>query len=176
MGVNSTLSLSHLELCVKNVARMEQFYTEVLGFVATDRGKGEEAMVFLSKNPGEHHQIVLTPGGDGRPGALDHMALRVDTLDALRRVFETLKRHDDVSFETVSHGSTWSIYIKDPEGNRVEVFADTPWHVAQPVRFAVDLELPDDALLRQTEDAIRERAGFSRAEDWYKAHRKRISS
>lgn len=174
MGVNSSLSLSHLELCVMNVARMEQFYTEVLGFAVTDRGKGEQAMVFLSQSPDEHHQIVLSPGGDGRPGALDHIALRVDTLDSLRRVFEALKRRDDVPFETVSHGTTWSIYIKDPEGNRVEVFADTPWHVDQPVRFAIDLNLSDEELLRQTEDAIRTHPGFQASESWQKAHREHI--
>ncbi len=174
MGLNSSLSLSHLELCVKNVARMEQFYTEVLGFVATDRGKGDQAMVFLSKSPDEHHQIVLSPGGDGRSGALDHIALRVETLDSLRRVFEILKRRDDVSFETVSHGTTWSIYMNDPEGNRVEVFADTPWHVDQPVRFVIDLNLSDEELFRRTEDAIRTRPGFQSSKSWQKAHRERI--
>jgi len=168
------LSLSHLELCVKDVERTERFYTEVLGFVATDRGKGTNAMVFLSRSPDEHHQIVLSPGGDGRPGVLDHIALRVDTLEALRRIFQRLKSRGEASFETVSHGTTWSIYMKDPEGNRLEVFTDTPWHVAQPVRFEIDLDLTDEELFRRTEDAIRERPDFGPAKAWQKAHRKRM--
>ena len=32
----------------------------------------------------------------------------------------------------MSHGNTLSIYFNDPEGNGLEVFWDTPWHVAQP--------------------------------------------
>jgi catechol-2,3-dioxygenase len=174
MEQTPNLSLSHLELCVKDIEHMERFYTEVLGFVATDRGGGPGAMVFLSRSPDEHHQIVLSPGGDGKPGALDHVALRVDTLEALRRIYRRLKSRDDASFETVSHGTTWSIYIRDPEGNRVEIFTDTPWHVAQPVRFAVDLALADEELIRRTEDAIRERAGFGPARAWRSAHRKRM--
>ena len=174
MSTTSNLSLSHLELRVKDVNLMERFYTEVLGFIATDRGQGVNAMVFLSRSPDEHHQIVLSPGGDGRSGALDHIALRVDGLDALRRIFNLLKDFKDVRYETVSHGTTWSIYVEDPEGNRVEVFADTPWHVAQPVRFEIDLDLTDEELLRRTEDAIRERREFGPAKDWQKAHRKRM--
>lgn len=174
MTSTPNFSLSHLELSVKNVARMERFYTEVLGFVATDRGEGKNAMVFLSRSPDEHHQIVLSPGGDGRPGALDHIALRVETLEALRRIFKVLKTRDDVSYETVSHGTTWSIYMKDPEGNRIEVFADTPWHVAQPVRFKIDLDLSDEELTRQTEEAIRKRPEFGPAKAWQKAHHKRM--
>lgn len=176
MGKSSNLTLSHLELRVADVSKMERFYTEVLGFVSTDRGKGDNEMVFLSKSPGEHHQLVLNPGGEGAgsPGALDHIALRVDSLQALRKIHVALKAREDVSYETVSHGTTWSIYMRDPEGNRVEVFADTPWHVAQPVRFTIDLDLTDKELVRRTEEAIRTRPGFAPAEDWQKSHRKRF--
>jgi catechol-2,3-dioxygenase len=174
MAQTPKLSLSHLELCVKDVERMERFYCEVLGFMATDRGEGTSAMVFLSRSPDEHHQIVLSPGGDGRPGVLDHVALRVDTLAALRTIFDRLKSCDDVDFETVSHGTTWSIYLKDPEGNRVEVFTDTPWHVDQPVRFSVDLNLTDEDLARETVERIRSLPGFSALEAWRDAHHKRF--
>ncbi|HSS66745.1 MAG TPA: VOC family protein [Gammaproteobacteria bacterium] len=168
------LSLSHLELCVEDVERMERFYTEVLGFAATDRRKGKNAMVFLSRSPDEHHQIVLNSGGDGKPGVLDHVALRVDTLEGLRSIFQRLQIRDDVEFETVSHGNTWSIYVRDPEGNRVEVFTDTPWHVAQPVRFTIDLNLNDGDLFIETVERIRRLPGFSPLQAWRDAHRKRF--
>lgn len=176
MEKTPNLSLSHLELCVKDVGRMERFYTDVLGFVATDRGEGAGGMVFLSRSPDEHHQIVLSPGGHGSPGSLDHVALRVESLEDLRKIYDVLKTRGDVGYKTVSHGTTWSIYMKDPEGNRVEVFADTPWFVAQPVRFEIDLDLGDEELARRTEEAIRERAGFGPAKAWQKAHRKRMLS
>ena len=174
MDQTPNLSLSHLELCVEDVHRMERFYTEVLGFVATDRGEGPGEMVFLSRSPDEHHQIVLSPGGDGKPGVLDHIALRVDSLEALRRIHERLKARGGDRFETVSHGTTWSIYIDDPEGNRVEVFTDTPWHVDQPVRFAVDLDLDEEDLARETLGRIRSLPGFGTVEAWREAHRKRF--
>lgn len=172
------LTLSHLELRVADVERMERFYTNMLGFVVTDRGDGDNAMVFLSRSPEEHHQIVLNPvsQGPGERGALDHIALRVDSLGALRQVYQKLIGQDGISYETVSHGTTWSIYVRDPEGNRLEIFADTPWHVAQPIRFAIDLSLSDEDLIRGTENAIRSRPGFRPAEDWQEAHRKRFDS
>ena len=46
---------------------MEGFYTRLLGFTVTDRGQlqgaaGPVSLVFLSRDPDEHHQIVLATG------------------------------------------------------------------------------------------------------------------
>ena len=44
---------------------MEDFYTRVLGLSVTDRATIRGAdVVFLSRNPDEHHQIVLVSGRD----------------------------------------------------------------------------------------------------------------
>src|SRR4051794_13711601 len=56
-------SFSHMGMFVADIARMEDFYTRVLGFAATDRGLlGSRQFVFLSRDPREHHQIVLASG------------------------------------------------------------------------------------------------------------------
>nr|MBX2846828.1 hypothetical protein [Acidiferrobacterales bacterium] len=55
------IALSHFEIFVENVTLMENFYTQCLGLVVTDRGEGQDGMVFLSNSPQEHHQLVLTP-------------------------------------------------------------------------------------------------------------------
>jgi catechol-2,3-dioxygenase len=171
-----TLALGHLELTVTDVPRMESFYTGVLGFVVTDRGDGGQGLVFLSRHPAEHHQIVLNPSGRGAgAGPLDHFAFRVESLTALRRVHAALEGRGDGAYETVSHGTSWSIYVSDPEGNRLEIFADTPWHVAQPVRFPIDLSLGDEELTRETETRIRDRAGFGPASECASAHRRAFS-
>jgi catechol-2,3-dioxygenase len=52
-----SVSLSHIELYVRDVESVERFYTDCLGFVVTDRGKGDEGMVFLSRNPNEHLEL-----------------------------------------------------------------------------------------------------------------------
>lgn len=174
----SSFAISHLEFRTRDVAAMEAFYTTALGFAVTDRGGGPGGMVFLSHSADEHHQIVLNPAGDaaGAPDRLDHVAFRVDTPDTLRRFHSALETANAAQLETVSHGNTWSIYFLDPEGNRLELFVDTPWHVDQPARFAIDLALSDDELAAATEAEIRKRKGFRGIDAWRNEHRKRIGS
>jgi catechol-2,3-dioxygenase len=166
-----SIALSHFEIRARDLARLEAFYTRVLGFVVTDRGApGAGEMVFLSANPGEHHQIVLAAAEDGAfaSGSLDHLAFRVADLGALRRYHQALEAYGEVPIETVSHGTSWSIYLRDPEGNRLELFVDTPWHVAQPLRFPIDLSLPDDELIAETEMRISALEGFQPARGWFR--------
>ena len=172
----SQLSLSHLELCVADLRAAERFYVDVLGFIVTDRGSGKDGMVFLSMDKGEHHQIVLASGTKREgPSVLDHIALRASSLDTLRNFHRQLKERADIETQTVSHGTSWSVYLKDPDGNRIEIFVDTPWHVDQPVRFPIDLSLSDDELLAATEAAIKGRPGFQAREQWLAQHVARMS-
>lgn len=167
------MSLSHFELYVQDAVRMEDFYARYLGFVVTDRGEGPDALVFLSRNPDEHHQLVLNPR-PSRPvsdSSLDHISFRVGSLGSIRTIYSALTTAPNTSLEAVSHGTTWSIYFRDPEGNRLEVFTDTPWHVPQPCRFSIDLELNDDELYEFTEKRIRDLPGFKSAEEWRKSHK-----
>ena len=172
------LAISHLEFRVADAAAMEAFYTEALGFVVTDRGHGPGAMVFLSRSAREHHQIVLNPvtDGAGAPDRLDHVAFRVGSLDALRGVHRRLAGAGADALESVSHGTTWSVYFRDPEANRIEVFTETPWHVDQPARFEIDLGLPDEALIAATEAAIRDQPGFRPVADWRAGHRREMAA
>lgn len=152
------------ELYVRELETMERFCTDRLGFVVTDDGAGDGGMVFLSRNPDEHHQIVLNP----RPGVravdspVDHLSLHVASLADLRRFLLALA-DSAVSVRTVSHGMTWSIYSRDPEENRPEIFVDTPWHVAQPCRPDIDLSLSDEELHALTLARIEGMPGFRAA-------------
>ena len=60
----------------------------------------------------------------------------------------------------ISHGNAWSCYFKDPEGNTVEAYLDTPFHVPQPHGVPLDLTKSDAEILRETEAACRADAGF----------------
>lgn len=172
------LALSHFELYVHDASRMEAFYTQRLGFVVTDRGEGPDALVFLSRNPNEHHQLVLNPQAGRRTGEgpLDHIAFRVASLQDVRAVHAALKDDPGTAIQAVSHGNTWSVYFRDPEGNRLEVFADTPWQVAQPCRFPIDLSLDDERLSAEIERRIRGLPGFRLAADWQKDHASTVGS
>jgi catechol 2,3-dioxygenase len=94
------------------------------------------------------------------PGRSTILHFVSNSLAALRGVHGELASAPGLSVASVSHGTTWSLYFHDPEGNCLEVFADTPWHVDQPVRFEIDFALPDDELTQATEIAIRDRSGF----------------
>jgi len=172
------MTLSHFELYVQDVARMEAFYTHHLGFVVTDRGSGPDALVFLSRNPNEHHQLVLNPRPSRHAGEspVDHISFRVATLADLRAVHAVLITSPEISLDAVSHGTAWSLYFRDPEENRLEVFVDTPWHVAQPCRFPIDLSLSDEALLAFTEERIQSLPGFRKADAWRSDHVRRFQA
>jgi catechol-2,3-dioxygenase len=66
----------------------------------------------------------------------------------------------------VSHGNALSLYFKDPEGNRIELFVDTPWYVEQPVRVPIDIRLSDAEIWAWAERDARARPGFRPVEEW----------
>jgi catechol-2,3-dioxygenase len=166
------MHLSHVELYVQDIIQMEDFYTNKLGFVVTDRGEGNSGMVFLSRSPDEHHQIVLNPRESYRSieSPIDHISFRVNAISQLRTFNSSLKSIPEIKLQTVSHGTTWSIYFRDPENNRFEIFTDTPWHVNQPCKFAIDLDLSDEKLIQFTKNEIKNLAGYSLVSEWKKSH------
>src|ERR1700686_5463270 len=88
-------TVSHFEIRARDQQAMEQFYTEIMGFIVSDRGlltagpaAGRE-LIFLSHSPEEHHQIVLIPSDTtDQGGGIGHVAFRVDSLEEVRRGFE----------------------------------------------------------------------------------------
>jgi catechol 2,3-dioxygenase len=137
---------------VADIGRALSFWHDVLGFDVTHR-YGEEA-VFLSAG-GYHHHIGLNTweskgGSPPPPGTtgLYHVAVRFPdrrTLaQAVRRVLEA-----GVPLEGASdHGVSEAIYLRDPDGNGVELYRDRPredWP-AQMLTAPLDLE----ALLAET--------------------------
>lgn len=167
------MHLSHVELYVQDIAKMEDFYTKNLGFVVTDRGEGHGGMVFLSRSPDEHHQIVLNPRQSHRTieSPVDHISFRVASISELRTFNSSLRLIPDMKLQTVSHGTAWSIYFRDPENNRFEIFTDTPWYVNQPCKFVVDFDLSDEALIQFTQHKIKALPGYSIASEWEASHR-----
>ena len=93
-------------------------------------------MAFISQDPTEHHQIVFVSGmptGEHQFVMADHLAFRTGSLDDLRA--DRRDRLAEAGVEGVipiSHGNAWSLYFNDPEGNGLECFVDSPFHVAQP--------------------------------------------
>jgi len=175
------LSLSHFGIFVHDMERMERFYTEVLGFMVTDRGKarGDRDLVFLSRSPGDPHPIVMASGRTGKPDdhVINQLSFRVGSLDALKTFYADLQQRTDArEISPISHGIAWSVYFRDPEGNRVEVFTDSPWYVTQPRGDALDLSLPNEEIMRRTEAACRDDPGFRPVAQWQAQFKARLTA
>ena len=138
--------------------------------VVTDRSDlGPVQLVFLSRDPTEHHQIVLA---SGRPtdlsfSVINQISLRVPDLGTLREVSRRVQADPDVTeWVSATHGNAISIYFRDPEGNRLEVFLDTPWYCEQPLREVIDLAQSDEAVMAAAEKLARSRPRFRPREQW----------
>jgi catechol 2,3-dioxygenase-like lactoylglutathione lyase family enzyme len=173
MSPRPGLSISHLGIFVTDLARMEDFYTRFLGFTVTDRGhldgtQGAMNLVFLSRDPGEHHQIVLITGRPADSGfnVINQISLKADSLATLQDFYRRLGNEPVTEIRPVTHGNALSVYFRDPEANRIELFIDTPWYVDQPMRVAAPFELPEAELMRWAEQHARKLPGFKPREEW----------
>ena len=148
------LTLSHFGLSCFDLARMEDFYTRVLGMTVTDRGDvagGAARLVFLTTDPSEHHQLVLASGrtegailegpvlGGSFGAAIFQLTFRLEDLASLRRVQQRLVAEGNTNFVPLNHGNSWSLYTRDPEGNALELVVDSPWYIHQPCGELFDI-------------------------------------
>ena len=176
------LRWSHSVLHVRDVEEMIDFYTRVLGFDVTDRGPVVEngpAIVFLSQVDTDHHQVAFLAAGrgDGPPNALNHMAFRTDSLADVRAMKERLEKDGRASgIAPLTHGNAWSVYFRDPEGNGLEVFCDTPWHVAQPQGKPWDPSLSDEELHEWTVKEFGDAPEFGPIDEFYAKRARELSS
>ncbi len=162
--------LTHFALFCSDLERMEDFYTRLMGLTVTDRGEASSApvqMVFMSSDPGEHHQFVLV---SGRPDDVNfklnqQMSFTVDSLDELRTMRDRVVAEDVEINNCVTHGNAWSVYFNDPEANGVECYVPTPWHVAQPNIHPFDLNKSDQEIRTETEELCRSGDHFMSAGD-----------
>jgi catechol 2,3-dioxygenase len=166
--------IKHLGLYVDHLDIMEEFYTSVFDLIVTDRGQvprlGNRNIVFLSGTDDAHHQLVLIDGKDPQsgPSVVFQMSFFVDELNDLRRVEKRLLEHKITSITPITHGNAWSIYSHDPEGNGLEIYMDTPWHVSQPHGKPFDLSQTDEQIYTFTQALIQEHPTFTSQEDWRK--------
>jgi catechol-2,3-dioxygenase len=167
------LSFSHIGIFVRDIDGMAEFYSTVLGLTITDRGmlpgpNGPAELVFTSRDPDVHHQIVLV---SGRPAHLDfnvvnQISLMADSIQTLQAFYRRLQSAPVTELLPITHGNALSVYCRDPEGNRLELFVDLPWYVNQPMRVAMPIELPADELLAWAREHAQTLPGFRPREEW----------
>ena len=159
------LKWSHTVLNAIDKDKLLEFYTQAMGFTIVDRGPlgpgSPQEIVFMSQQEDEHHQLAIVNGREeGQAGAsLNHMAFRVDSFEEVKELHASLAAKD-VKVLPLSHGNTLSLYFGDPEGNGIEVFWDTPWHVDQPQGKVWDPALNEEAALAWVEENFRDEPSF----------------
>lgn len=128
--IHPGVRIGHVHLKVADLERALKFYHDVLGFEITQR-MGRQA-VFLSAG-GYHHHIGLNTwesagGSPPPPGTtgLYHVAILYPTrallAEALRRVLAA-----GIELEgAADHGVSEAIYLRDPDGNGIELCWDHP--------------------------------------------------
>jgi len=163
------LKWSHAVLNVKDEKKILDFYTGALGFTVSDGGPIYENgpnIIFMSQDKDEHHQlaIVVSREDEGPSNSLNHMAFRVASFDDIKTLKDKLEAID-TEFLPLSHGNTLSLYFADPEGNGLEVFWDTPWHVSQPEGSVWDSNLNEQQALAWVEQTFRDKEIFVKRED-----------
>lgn len=168
---------SHSVIRVRDLEAMVSFYSDTFGFEVSDRGLlGPEGpkIVFMSGSSTDHHQIAFSPTrSDEEASSLDHMAFRVDSVGAVRSMFERVSADERASgIMPLTHGNAISVYFHDPEKNGIEVFCDTPWHVSQPQLRRWDPTQSDEEVMAFVENKFRDAPEFGSMAD-YRAERAR---
>ena len=128
--------LGHLVLYVHDIERSTAFYRDALGWtqVAGDGVDGINAPVAVFSGGRTHHELLLIEvGADaaeipaGRHVGLYHFGLKIgDDDDALRAALTQLRAHGVEVLGATDHTATHSLYLKDPDGNEIELYIDVP--------------------------------------------------
>lgn len=128
--IHPKTTIGHVHLKVSNIGKALKFYRDILGFEVMSR-MGNSA-VFLSAG-GYHHHIGLntweSAGGSPAPRGttgLYHFAILVPTRKELAKVLKRLIENKYSIGGTADHGVSEAIYLNDPDGNGIEIYADKP--------------------------------------------------
>jgi catechol 2,3-dioxygenase len=128
--IDSGVRIGHVHLKVADLERSLKFYCGVLGFELQQKFGTQAA--FISAG-GYHHHIGLNTweSASGSPPpprstGLYHLAILYPTrallADALQRLLAAKIELDGAS----DHGVSEALYLRDPDGNGVELYWDRP--------------------------------------------------
>lgn len=120
--------LNHAVLYVRDVERSAAFYTDVLGFRVVMAPAGFPAVFLQAPGSTNDHDLGLFQLGAGASDSqagrstvgLYHLAWEVDTLAELERFVVTLQQAQALVGAS-DHGTTKSLYGRDPDGLEFEI-------------------------------------------------------
>lgn len=123
--------LAHVVFYVRDLQRSVEFYRDIVGLKVVGHIFDNRAAMLSGGRT--HHELLLIEVGNapgplpGRRIGLYHVGWKIgESLDKLRALRERLHQLkyplDGMSDHTVSQ----SLYLRDPDGNEVELFVDDP--------------------------------------------------
>ncbi len=155
MPIHPLTRIGHVHLTVSDLDRALRFYCDVLGFEVTTT-YGRDA-VFLSAGGYHHHIGLNTWAGRGAPQpapgstGLYHFAILYPDRTALTAAVRRVLEHGIALEGASDHGVSEAVYLRDPDGNGVELYRDRPeaeWPRAPDGRLVMQtLPLDLDALM-----------------------------
>jgi catechol 2,3-dioxygenase len=122
--------LGHINMYVRNAQRSKEWYEDLLGLHTYIFRPGVAA--FMSADLDVSHEIALTEIGDDAPlqqqgqVGLNHMAWYMESLDDLKELYYRIKEKNVQVERVADHGLSIGIYIRDPDGNGIEVSYELP--------------------------------------------------
>jgi catechol 2,3-dioxygenase len=122
--------IGHVVLRVRDLRRSVPFYQDLLGF--TKVGEAGGRMAFFTATGANHHDLALLEVGPDAPPpnprgvGLYHVAIRLPSEEHVRRAFRALADAGADVVGSSDHGVSKSLYLKDPDGIEIELYADVP--------------------------------------------------
>ncbi len=123
--------LGHVVLYVRDLEKSSTFYTEVVKLQQVGRIFNNRAALFSGGRT--HHELLLIQVGDaqgplqGRRIGLYHIGWKVgDSLDELREARRRVESFGAEIDGMADHTVSQSLYLRDPDGNEVELYVDDP--------------------------------------------------
>ena len=149
--IDPRVDIGHVHLKVSDIDRALAFYRYVLGFELTQR-LGDEA-AFLSAGGYHHHLGLNTWESRGGPPAppgttgLFHVAIRYPDRATLGDALRRLRVAGIPITGATDHGVSEAIYLRDPDGNGIELYRDRPseeWPRAEDGKTLAMISAPID--------------------------------
>jgi catechol 2,3-dioxygenase len=130
LPIHPQTCIGHIHLKVSDLDRSIAFYRDAFGFELQQR-MGRQA-AFLSAGRYHHHLGLNTwesQGGSPPPlgsTGLYHFAILYPNRKELARAFKRLLDHGVAIDGYADHGVSEALYLRDPDGNGIELYRDRP--------------------------------------------------